>query len=100
MEFRFRASRIFTLDKLKKNMTRNEWYRTFITEFSDDFFKAVDGFSWEEKIFITETLMKIPESENYVLVDEKTAQPIEDVIYKKFGKRLTEYGKINLVQYF
>lgn len=81
-------------------LNRQKFLRQYLKRFSEDYEKSITGFTAEEQICITETLLAVLDCYRQQPVDYKKVEKIQEELYKKYGKRLTNYNNLKPSSYF
>lgn len=75
-------------------------FNYFLQSFSKEYEKSLEGFSTEEQIHLTDTLLAMMECYSKKRIDFDKVQKLQEELYKKYGSRLVNYSNLNLTEYF
>src|SRR3972149_9993651 len=79
---------------------RQKFFASYLQKFSKDYEKSLEGFSFDEQVHITDTLIALLECYKQNPIDYKQAQKIHDELFKKYRKRLNNYNNVAPSGYF
>lgn len=71
---------------------RQHFFASYLQHFGRDYEKSLEGFSRDEQVHITDTLLAILECYKKKEIDYDKAQKIHDELFKKYRKRLNNYN--------
>jgi hypothetical protein len=81
-------------------MKRHLYFSHFVQKFSKAKDKAFEGFSVEDKIYLTENLIATLQVFKQDPIDYGKVRALHEEVLKKYGKRVTNYYNQKLIDYF
>jgi hypothetical protein len=79
---------------------RHKFASSYLQKFGKDYEKSIEGFSPDEQIYITDTLLAVLECYKESPVNYKGAQKTHEELLKKYRSRLKNYNNMGIPSYF
>lgn len=81
-------------------LNRQKFFASYLQNFNRDYNKALQGFTPDEQVHITNVLLDILKCFKQETPDYDKTQELNEALYKKYRKRLVKYNNIRPGEYF